>query len=184
MADERASQRPPEMVAASDETIVLTGDPVSVSLSVPSDLDSSIRMASGADPERHVYLSVDDLQAEHTPGVVYGVYLDLPGDATDATKHSHHVGNIAPFGIEHMSDKDREHAGDAGFRHVFDVTARVRALEAEGSWDPASFTVTFEIIPPLPPPGNEAMAAEILEEQMAIASQEPLRVGRVSLHVA
>lgn len=183
MADERERSRPPEMVAATEERIRLIGDPVSVSLGVPESLDSTISLAHGADPEARIYLTIDDLEAEHTPGVVYGVYLDLPADATEATRHSYHVGNIAPFGIEHLTDRDRDHAGEGGFRHIFDVTDRVRALEEQDLWDPASFTVTFEIIPPMPPPGQEAMAEEIIAEQRAMAAADPLTVGRVSLHV-
>lgn len=171
------------MVAASEKGVVLAGEAVSVPLGVPPHAEDTVRGALKGTPDARIYLSVDDLRAEHTPGVVYGVYLDLPPDATEETRRSYHVGNIAPFGIEHQTDPDREHSGDSGFRHVFDVTDRVRVLEQAGSWDPTSFTVTFEILTPLPPPGREDMAPEIVREHRDAGAAEPLHVGRVSLFV-
>lgn len=179
MADVTGGQRPTEMLATADG-VVLSGDPVSVDLAVPDDLAPSVRAAFAEAPETHIYLTIDDLRADHTPGVVYGVYLDLPLDAPEASRESYHIGNIAPFGIEHMTDPAPDHEG-RGFRHVFDITDRVRVLQDAGAWDPSSMRVTFEMIQPLPPPGNEEMAAEILEEQQAMAAAEPLHVGSIGL---
>jgi tyrosinase len=182
MPEKRPQGPPPEMVAASEEAVVLTGEPVAVALPVPERIHATMLDSLDEGRDSRAYLSVDDLRAEHNPGVVYGVYLNMPDEA-GADRHTYHVGNIAPFGIEHLSDRDGTHEGAPGLRHVFDITARVVALREARLWDPAALTVTFEIIPPLPPPGQEAMADTILEEQMGFAKSEPLHIGRVSLFV-
>jgi tyrosinase len=171
------------MVTASDEGVVLAGEAVSVSLGVSESVQPTVRDALESKPEARIYLSVDDLRADNNPGVVYGVYLDVPPDVSGEARQSYHVGNIAPFGIEHANDPDRSHAGDPGFRHVFDITDRVRELERAGSWDPGSFTVTFEIITPLPPPGKEEMMEGLLQDHRDAGAAAPLHVGRVSLFV-
>ena len=183
MANETPPTRPPEMVTASDEGVVLAGEAVSVSLGVAESEQPMVRGALQSRPDARIYLSIDDLRADNNPGVVYGVYLDLPPDASAEARHGYHVGNIAPFGIEHANDPDRGHEGDSGFRHVFDITDRVRALEHAGAWDPSSFTVTFEVITPLPPPGQEEMMAQLIQDHRDAGAAEPLHVGRVSLFV-
>jgi tyrosinase len=171
------------MVTASGEGVVLAGEAVSVSLGVAESERLTVDDALQVRPEGRIYLSIDDLRADSNPGVVYGVYLDLPPDAPAEARHGYHVGNIAPFGIEHANDPDTGHEGDSGFRHVFDITDRVRALQHTGVWDPTSFTVTFEVITPLPPPGKEEMRAQLTQDHRDAGAAEPLHVGRVSLFV-
>jgi hypothetical protein len=76
-----------------------------------------------------------------------------------------------------MNDPDQPHDGAPGFRHSFDVTDVVERLKESSLWDPASIKVSFQPLRPLPPPGEEAVAAE--EEREA----PPVRIGRVSLFV-
>ena len=80
-------------------------------------------------------MSVDDIKADVNPGVVYGVYLNLPGEGGD--RHAHHIGNVSLFGIEKMNDPDIRHEGAPGFRHIFDATRVAGELSEEGRWDPA-----------------------------------------------
>jgi hypothetical protein len=166
---------PPELVAATEQSLTLTGAEQSVAISVPSDTQDSVESAAAPGPGR-VLVSVDDIRAEINPGVVYGVYLNVPGEGGD--RRAHHIGNVALFGIEKMNDPDRRHEGAPGFRHVFDATRVAGQLAQEGRWDPSAVTVTFAPVGVKPPPGRAA--PEAAEE----GSAPPVEIGRVSLFVA
>jgi hypothetical protein len=156
--------------------VELVGNPVSVRLTVPS---SSRRLVEAAGAEQgRVLVSVEDIEAEHDPGLAYAVYLTVPDDPD---RDSRHIGNVAFFGIELMNDPDRAHDGPPGFPHVFDATEVIKALKEQNLWDPAAVTVTFDPIRILPPPGGE-LPAEV--EAEARAPTPPVRIGRVSLFVA
>jgi tyrosinase len=181
MVSQTSSERPPELVAATEKPVDLVGDTVSVTLPVPSSTRDVLQTAVDAAGARPIYLNVEDLEAERNPGVIYGVYLNMrPGDS-EADRFEHHVGNIAPFGIEQVTD--RAHDGASGSRHTFEVGSRVDSLRKAGKWDPTAVTVTFELITPLPPPGQEDLMDSIVSEQREFAARTRLRVGRVSLFV-
>jgi hypothetical protein len=167
---------PPELVAATEEPLELTGDRVTASLTVPSGTEGLLERAA-QEPGR-VLVQVEDIEAERDPGVAYAVYLDAPGAPGGPDRERRHVGNISLFGIEALSDPDRSHEGHAGFAHTFDATDAVRALTDQGLWDPKSVTVTLEPITVLPPPGEELPAgAERVEPASSV------RIGRVGLFV-
>jgi hypothetical protein len=166
---------PPELVAATEQPLTLTGAPKTVPISVPPETRGSLESAAAPGPGR-VLVSVDDIRAEINPGVVYGVYVNVPGDGGE--RRSYHIGNVALFGIEKMNDPDTRHEGAPGFRHVFDATRVAARLAEEGRWDPSAVTVTFAPVGVKPPPGQEA-AAEAAE-----GSAPPVEIGRVSLFVA
>jgi tyrosinase len=171
------------MVAATDRPVDLVGDPVAVTLAVPSSTQGLLQAAVDAAGEQPIYLNVENLEAERNPGVIYGVYLNMPPDDRDADRVVHHVGNVAPFGIEQMNDRDRAHDGESGSRHTFEVASQVDALRKAGAWDPTAVMVTFELVTPLPPPGDEGLMESIVAEQREFAAGTPLRIGRVSLFV-
>jgi hypothetical protein len=166
---------PPELAAASEQPLELTGRTASVRITVP---DSSLDMVRAAGDRGRVLVSVDDITAERDPGIAYAVYLDMPGDPGRGRRH---IGNVSFFGIKAMNDPDQAHDGEAGFGHTFDVTAAVRALKADGLWDPAGMTITFEPIRVLPPPGEELPEAA---EALAAQPLPPVRIGRVGMFVA
>jgi Common central domain of tyrosinase/Polyphenol oxidase middle domain len=168
---------PPELVAASEEPITLAGGSASVPISVPEDTQPLVGSAAAPGPGR-VLVSVDDIEAEVNPGVVYGVYLNLPDDGD---RDQHRIGNVSLFGIEKMNDPDARHEGAPGFRHLFDATQVVGKLSEEGRWDPADVRVTFEPIGVLPPPGEEETWEDETTEELAIP---PVKIGRVSIFVA
>ena len=174
----RDSDRPPELVAASEEPITLAGGSAQVTIGAPDATHELLASAAAPGPKR-VLVSVDDITADVNPGVVYAVYLNVPGDPGD--RLSYHVGNLALFGIEKMNDPDTRHEGAPGFRHIFDATAVAERLAEEGRWDPSSVTVTFEPDPVLPPPGEEDTWVGDETEESAVA---PLKIGRVSLFVS
>ena len=168
---------PPELVGATEEPFTLAGGGASVPISVPPSTQESVTSAAAPGPGR-VLVSVDDIKADVNPGVVYGVYLNLP---EDGDRQEHHIGNVSLFGIEKMNDPDTRHEGAPGFRHVFDATSVAGRLSEEGRWDPAAVTVTFEPIGVLPPPGEEGTWAAGEAEGAAVP---PMEIGRVSLFVA
>src|SRR5918995_2882789 len=169
---------PPELVGATEEPLTLAGAPATVTVSVPADTRESVESAAAPGPGR-VLVSLDDIKAQVNPGVVYGVYLNLPGEGGDL--QAHHIGNVSLFGIEKMNDPDVRHEGAPGFRHIFDATAVAARLSEEGRWDPSAVTVTFAPVGVLPPPGEEAAweGAEAREEP-----PPPIEIGQVSLFVA
>jgi hypothetical protein len=168
-------ESPPELIAASERSLELTGSTASVPMTLPT---SSRLLAEAAGDEGAVLVSVDDIEADRDPGLAYAVYLDVP----DGPEGGHqHIGNVSFFGIDAMNDPDRPHEGHAGFGHTFDATNAVKALKERRIWDPASITVTFEPIRVLPPPGEE-MSEEMRAEEAAPVP--PVRIGRVGLFVA
>jgi hypothetical protein len=169
---------PPELVAATEEPLTLTGGPASVTISAPVETRELLSAAAAPGPGR-VLVTIDNIKADVNPGVVYAVYLDVP-DGDDPLKY--HIGNIALFGIEKMNDPDERHDGAPGFQHVFDATEVAGRLAEEGRWDPSAVTVTFEPSKVLPPPGEEDTweSGETKEE----STVPPIEIGRVSLLVA
>jgi hypothetical protein len=168
---------PPELVAATEQSFTLVGGSASVPISVPADTQGLVASAAAPGPAR-VLVSVDDIKAEVNPGVVYGVYLNLPDEVSDRRRH--HIGNVSLFGIEKMNDPDTRHDGAPGFRHIFDATRVAEQLAEEGLWDPSALAVTFAPIGVLPAPGEEG-AWDAAPEQ---SDTPPIEVGRVSLFVA
>ena len=79
-----------------------------------------------------MWLNVEDIRADLNPGVVYGVYLNLPRKYDERIRNHHHVGNVTVFGIEAMNDPDPTHDHVVGMRHTFDITRRMRVLERSG----------------------------------------------------
>ncbi len=192
MSSEHPSPRPPELVAASERPVELTGGPATVEVAMDPagerDVQRAVRIDAPHDPAPDdglhdtvpddtspppsILLRVEDLRAEHHPGVVYGVYLARRDGSTDEL----HVGNVSPFGIEHASDPDRDHATSPGQRHVFNVTAPVRALLGGADGDLSTLEVRFRAIMPLLPDGTDAPPPEP-------GSVTPLTIGRVSFFV-
>jgi Common central domain of tyrosinase/Polyphenol oxidase middle domain len=171
--------RPPELVAASERPVELTGTPASVALTLPESTRAMLDEAA-ADASRRLLVSVEDIEAETNPGIGYAVYLDTRGATDDVTRERRHVGNVSLFGIDVMNDPDLAHDAAPGLRHVFDATSAVDALSEQGRWDPEHVTVTFEPITVLPPPGEEATPKAAAD----VAATTPVRIGRVGLFVA
>jgi hypothetical protein len=182
--DQPERQRPPEMVAASDAPVQLTGARVSVPLAVPASTRDRVSSDAVVSPTpegpRAVYLNVEDIEAPRNPGVVYGVFVNLPPNADSALRARHHVGNITVFGVESVNDPDKAHETVPGFRHTFDITPFVVQQTEAGAWDPNTLNVTFEpVVPVSPDTGGEADAPEV-----ATSATTPIRIGRVSLFVS
>ena len=163
--------RPPELAGATEAPVVLVGEPISVSLTIPASSRSMVERAA-ADQTRHLFVGIEDIEAEQDPGLAYAVYIEGPQG------RRYHIGNLSFFGIQLMNDPDRPHTGAPGFRHTFDATAAADMLRLQGAFDPGSMTIRFEPIRVLPPPGQEPAAD--LPRSPAL----PVRIGRVSLFAA
>jgi len=170
-APEGAPERPPELAAASEESLELAGGVETVSLSVPS---SSRRLV--APPQEgggRLLVRVEDIEAERDPKVAYSVYLNLPDDAGDDERLVHHIGNLSFFGIEKAGDADAPPGGGVGWRHTFDATGVVEHLTDEGRWDPETVNVTFEQI--------RLRRPSAAADRAPAAPVAPVKIGRVSV---
>jgi Common central domain of tyrosinase/Polyphenol oxidase middle domain len=157
---------PPELAAATEKPIVLTGSPVTAELHVPTGLRRAL--AAAVPDRRQLYLNIDDIEADANPGVNYEVYIETPGGGL-------HVGNISLFGIEELKRANEPHRTAPGFRHSFNITRAVHELADKGEWTPDSVRVRLEPMRGVPPPDAPRQA---VEERI---SHPPVRIGSVSL---
>lgn len=163
-------QEDPEMVGATSEAFELVGKPVTVE--VPIDAQA----AGDLGPGQHVYLNVEEIEGERNPGVVYGIYVDLPPGASADLEAAHHVGNLTFFGIEGTrAPQGDEHAH--GLRGAMEISPFAAELAARGEWGGHSLGVSFRpvgLIPPENPDPNDLVASP---EHPDV----PVRIGRVSV---
>ena len=158
-----------EMIGATEQGVVLTGEPASVS--VPIDAKATEPFGS----EVHVYLNVEEIEGERNPGTGYAVYADLQTDLPVDAQSDRHVGNLSFFGIE----RAREPAGDQAphaLRSSFEITPIARELEQRGEWAAHELRVTFE-------PLQLLAVAGAAENAVASAAHRdrPVRLGRISV---
>lgn len=175
-------ERPTELVGATDEPLELTGHPATVRFEISR--PSGPLSAEEAGPS-HVYLNVENIQAEENPGLSYAVYVNVPDEDDDPTNDAHYVGNVTFFGIELAQDLDRDHpGGHGGLRHAFDITDLYTRLRDEGKWDQERVTVTFAPLDLVPLQTAGPLAAEPEPPEPEPESEEetpPVTIGRVSL---
>jgi len=168
-ADREAQMRPTELVGASSQPVRLTGDRAKGSVTV----DSRARLESLGDAAapRRVILQLDDIEGERNPGIVYGVYVNLPDGIADDAAERYLAGPLSFFGIEGSGSRadgaDHVHSYSAGY----DITKLVENLSASGEWDESNIDVTFH---PLGVPLDESPQLE--------ANSPPVTVGRIAVH--
>ena len=104
--------------------------PVTVDERVTESLRADDRLA---EHQHRAYLDVEDIEAEHDPGTVYGVYVNLPEEPTADDLAAHHVGNVSLFGVERARNpRGDEHAH--GLHLSMEITDVLDRLAAEGTW--------------------------------------------------
>jgi tyrosinase len=173
-----AAEPAPEIVGASESPLRLIGRPARI----PIPIDSRARSAfDGEVTPRHIYLHVQDIEGERNPSTIYGVYINLPKNATFAQEESHYVGNVSFFGINRApAERDEEHSH--GLRVTIDITERLHALAARGEWDEDQLHVSFRplgLVPLDAPP--EAAAAGMRSTGPEATDESPVSIGRVTL---
>jgi hypothetical protein len=150
----------PEMIGSTDRTLTLTGGPATTTVRV----DTPPVDATGLAEPRRTYMSVEHLDADAPPGVVYAVYV-APGAGEERT----HVGNVSMFGLERVNKLVE---GERNVRLVFDVTDVVAGLPGGTA---ADLDVTFE-----PVVGEGAAEGAALRLEGTVPE---IRVGQVSFFV-
>ena len=172
MPTEPPPDHPPELVGATAEPLSLYGQEQRVPIELGQPSGPALLTDEGpVEPER-VYVNVEGVEADENPGVVYGVYVNLPDDQDAATADRFHVGNLSFFGVELASDVDRDHRGGPGLRYAFDISELVKRLREDDRWDPGQVTVTFS---PLGAPEDEPVV-EQAEGAPAV------KIGRVGIY--
>jgi tyrosinase len=166
MADEG---RPPEMIGALDEPVTLAGRTSSASFPVSAPARPPAGGLEAAAPPR-VYLNIENVEGTANPGLIYGVYVNLPEGEAPRPESPHFVGTLSFFGIETTQPRDDDEEAPHELRYVFDITPTVQALSAQGSWDSEQLRVSFS---PL----------EVSDEEGPPTEVPAVKIGRVSLFV-
>jgi tyrosinase-like protein/polyphenol oxidase-like protein len=169
--------REPELVGASEKPVQLVGGPATVSLRIDGQAHADALAAAKVDEPGHIYLSVEDIEADQNPGTVYGIYVNLPDGASPEVAESHHAGNVSFFGVE----RARNPRGDEqahSLRVMQDITELAAALAARGEWDGTHVNVTFRPFG-LIPPDRPDLAHALPDE--TTSSDPPVTIGRVSI---
>jgi tyrosinase len=176
---EQAAEPPREIVGASDRPVQLTGDAVTVPVRIDRRAAQALRAdparARLPEPEHRAYVDVEDIDAARDPGVVYGVYVNLPGDPTDDDLAAHHVGNVSLFGVERARNPRGDEPGH-GLRLSMEITDVLDRMAAQGTWsDGEQVEVTFR---PITLQRRDAAVAPAAANHPDL----PVTVGRVSVH--
>ena len=132
------------MVAASEGGLPLTTQRADLSLALPQVAQAALRRVADPndDSAQHVYLNVEGLKADHTPGISWEVHLNLPPDAGPEAG-DHLVGVISFFGFRRQLDPDSQEHGLGPMVHTFDITDLVQNLRDRGEWDDLAARVSF-----------------------------------------
>jgi len=160
------------MVGATDRPVRLVGQTETVPVTID---DRAVASLQPARQQHRVFLDLDHIEAERNPGQVYGVYLNLPGQPTDADLTDDFAGNLSLFGIEAARHPRRDEHPHS-LRVSFDITRLLDRLAAAGSWtDGRRLQVTFRPTPLEAPPWREDLAATAHPDL-------PITIGRISVH--
>jgi tyrosinase len=170
MTAEANPEHPPEMVGSSDGSVTLAGTTIATSLAVSPPSGPAGLAAEGVGGPAATYLNIENVSGEANPGLLYGVYMNLPEGEAAEPDNPHFVGTISLFGIESSQLDDEKEEAHHGLHYVFDVSKQVERQQGEGKWDPKSLRVTFS------PVGVSA-------EDEASLSVPSVVVGQVSLFV-
>jgi hypothetical protein len=139
----------PRMVAASESGVTLTAGRADLAVGLPAPAQDAIARAVDRDDAtaQHVYLNVEGLSADRTPGVSWEVYLNLPpGGADEAGEHL--VGVISFFGFRRQLDPAGGDHGLGPMIHTFDITDLVAGLKDRRQWDELAARVSFVAVGP------------------------------------
>lgn len=168
-----------EIVGASDRSVQLSGDADTVRVVVDERALRPLQIQTFAGSRQHrAFLDLDDIEAEHNPGVIYGIYLQLPTRPSDEDLSNHHIGNVSLFGVERArAPRGDEHAHNLHLS--IDITAMLDQLAAREQWpDGTQLDVTFR------PITLDDTPDKAVDTTAAGHPEDPVKVGRVSIHYA
>lgn len=174
----RAMQR--ELIGSTEEPVRLVGETARVTVTV--DERAAEALGSGrdaADYQHRVFLDVENIDAERDPGIVYGVYVNLPDQPTSEDLAADRAGSISFFGIA----RSRDPRGDAhahGLRYTLEITGILTRLAAQGSWQEGGrLDVTFQPLTLEPPSDRPELASELAATQHP---DVPVTIGRIGIY--
>lgn len=177
---------PPEimryLIGGSEGPVVLIGDQLAVSLNIDERATEALRTGPGAgNYENRAFIELENIEAERDPGIVYEVYLNLPGEATAHELEAHRIGAVSFFGVERARDpRGDEHAH--GLRYSLEVTSVLDRLAGTGSWEDATkLEIAFTPLGLEPPPDRPDLAEELIP---ARHPDFPVTIGRVGVYFA
>lgn len=173
-------EMPRQLVGATEEPVRLVGEAVRVPVIVDERAVEALRSDPRADDYQHrVFIDIENIDAVRDPGIVYGVFVNLPDPPTSEDLETYHAGNVSLFGVE----RARNPRGDEhphSLRYSMEITGVLNRLAAEGSWRQGGrLDVTFRPITLEPPPDRPDIASEIATTQH---SDTPVTIGRVGLY--
>ena len=167
------------LVGATDRPIRLIGEPVTVT--VPIDERSLAPLEAGSGQIHHAFLDIEGIDAERNPAQVYGVFVNLPSAATDASLLAHHAGNISLFGIE-MARRPPDDRHPHNLRISLDITRLLDQMAADGSWtDGSQLEITLRPSTLGATSGQEDEAAYPAE---TAHPDVPITIGRIGVYYA
>jgi tyrosinase len=161
------SRRTVKTIAQHDKPVQLGREGASAELAVGA--LPPIPAAAVAGEEPRFYLRLADITGVNNPDIIYGVYVNLPDGADDATRKKHRVGLVSFFGIEHTTSEGSKDPKPLSYS--FDVTDVVGALTAGGELNRLRVSL-------LPMEGTEEASGP------AAIAAPPISVGTVAFKVA
>jgi tyrosinase len=143
LAPSEAPPAAPEPVYGTTAAVVLTGKVTTATLApraTGAGAPSFAERTRALSQTRRAYLVLRSLKAERQPGVLYNVYVNLPGTVAPSGANPHHAGALNFFdSIQHV------HAGRTNDKFfAFDVTEVLRNLQSGGV--PPAPTVTIAAV--------------------------------------
>jgi len=169
---------PRHLLGATERQVRLVGQAVTVPVTIDERVTASLRASPATEHQHRVFLEVEDIDAARNPGIVYGVYVNLPSNPTDADLEAHHAGNISLFGIE-VARNPRRDEHPHNMRISMNITRLLDRLAAGGVWtDGRTLTITLRPITLGVPPGREDLAEEIAD---TTHDDVPVTIGRISV---
>lgn len=178
-----AADGDPKVVGASEETLTLTGEPEHIPVAIDDRARQEVQEASRQTDPRHLHLAIENIEGEQNPGTVYGVYINLPDEPTEADLERHYAGSVSFFGIEHTKESPQDAHGHP-LRSVLDVGHVLRKLGGGEEYGGEPLKVSFRPLTLLPPDSEEESQAAAAISTESAPEAAPVEIGRVSLRVA
>jgi tyrosinase len=168
----RTDMPPPELVAATEQPLTLAGATVRARLTMSAPTGPAAQADDGDGDERSSYLTLDDIEGKQNPGLLYGVFVNMPEDAALDHRSPYYAGTMSLFGIEASASDEDDDDADAphALRYAFDVSPIVARLKEENRW--ASDHVDVTITP-----------IEAADSAIDAYDIPAVQVGRVCLYV-
>jgi hypothetical protein len=154
----------PTTVAQNDTTMTVGRDGASTSLTLGPLPTPGAGASNKKAPQFHLKLA--EIEGRVNPGIIYGVYVNLPDDADEATSEARRVGLVSFFGVEHSTDQGSD--SPQPLTYNFDITELITQLGAHGNLDQLQVAL-------LPMPGL------VEDPPVAASTPPPVQIGTVSV---